>query len=191
MSGTFHTTQRMTGRGSDITVIEPSKYLQFFKEIKDNKTMDNDFRAFLALGVSGGCRVSETLALKAGSISPTGSFQVRVLKKRTVAPVFRTCQLCPMALQIVQEYIQERNLKKSDLLFKMHRTTVHRRMKKHFGPEACSHSITRHSHISWLLHSQKIHVAGVSAEMKILSHAIDYYNHANIADVQRKRFTDE
>jgi hypothetical protein len=94
--------------------------------------------------------------------------------------------LCPTALQIVKDYAK--NLNPFDLLFKMHRSTIHRHIKKHFGNDACSHSIARHSHISWLLHDQEISTEKVAVEMAMLTHVVDAYNHANIEVEQANRF---
>lgn len=181
----FLKTQRMSGRGSKITVIEPSQYLEFFETLKVTQ-MDPQFKAFLAIAVSGGCRVTEALNLKVGHIDNEGHFKIKVLKKRTIEPVYRPCMLCPVAFQIVKEYIKDLN--QFDLLFRMHRSTVHRHIKKHFGPDACSHSIARHSHISWLLHNQDIPTAKVAVEMAMLTHVVDAYNHANIEVEQANRF---
>ncbi len=182
----FLKTQRMSGKGSKITVIEPSHYLEFFEAIKADQSMAPEFKAFLAIAVSGGCRVSEALSLKAGHIDSEGHFRVKVLKKRTIEPIYRPCMLCPVAFQIVKDYVKDMN--QFDLLFSMHRSTVHRHIKKHFGSNACSHSIARHSHISWLLHNQEISTEKVAVEMAMLTHVVDAYNHANIEVEQANRF---
>lgn len=182
----FLKTQRMSGKGSKIVVIEPGHYLEFFLTLKVNENITPEFKAFLAIAVSGGCRVSEALSLKVGSIDSDGHFRVKVLKKRTLEPVYRPCMLCPAAHQIVKEYLVGRNA--FETLFTMHRSTVHRHIKKHFGSDACSHSIARHSHISWLLHDQDISTEKVAVEMAMLTHVVDAYNHANIEVEQANRF---
>lgn len=184
----FLQTQRMSGRGSKITVIEPCHYLDFFKELKGRQDIELWFKAYLAVSVSGGCRVSETLSIKAGEIDSQGHFKVRVLKKRTEAPIYRPCILSPDALSIVQEYINTKQLTPFERLFKFNRSTVHRQIKKHFGSDACSHSISRHSHISWLLHNLNIPIHKVAVEMAMLTHVVDAYNHANIEVEQANRF---
>lgn len=195
----FLQTQRMSGKGSKITVIEPSQYLEFFETLKNDSSMDPQFKAFLAIAVSGGCRVSEALSIRVGSVDSDGHFKVKALKKNrkkknkftgivthSDREVIRPCMLCPTAHQIVKEYCK--NLNPFDLMFKFHRATVHRHIKKHFGPNACSHSIARHSHISWLLHDQNISNVKVGVEMAMLTHVVDLYNHANIEVEQANRF---
>jgi integrase len=194
----FIEAQRMTKQGSKIKVIDPNHYLEFLSELTTNQSMPLWFKAFLAVAVSGGCRVSEALELKVGVINSQGQFMVRVLKKNhkkqdknkdtQKKDRYRQCQLCPDALLIVQEYILIRNLTPFEKLFNKNRSTIHRQIKKHFGELASAHSIARHSHISWLLHGQKLHVAYVAAEMDINSHVIDLYNHANVGLVQSERF---
>ncbi len=188
---TLHQTQRMTNKGSPITVIEPSRYLQFFEEIRHDEEMPLEFKAFLAVAVSGGCRVTEALKLPISAVSETGAFRVAVLKKRSVSQIYRTCQMCPTALAIVEEYLNGIPVQKSganELMFPYHRTTIGRWIKKKFGENACTHSITRHSHISWLLHDQNISTARVAIEMAVGSAVVDRYSHANIAVDQAKRF---
>lgn len=184
----FLQTQRMSGKGSKITVIEPSQYLEFFLTLEVNENMDPQFKAFLAIAVSGGCRVTEALSLKAGHIDSEGHFRIRVLKKRTEEPVTRPCMLSPVALEIVKDYIARLKIGTFENLFNMHRSTVHRHIKKHFGFNACSHSIARHSHISWLLHNLGISTEKVAVEMAMLTHVVDAYNHANIEVEQANRF---
>lgn len=184
----FLETQRMTGRGSNIKIIEPSHYLEFFQDLYSNSKIDAQFKAFLAVAVSGGCRVSEALSLKVGHIASEGKFKVKVLKKRTLKPILRSCLLSPIAHQIVREYIESKQLNTFSDLFTMHRSTVHRHVKRTFGDNACAHSIARHSHISWLLHSLEIPTAKVAVEMAMLTHVVDSYNHANIEVEQANRF---
>jgi hypothetical protein len=94
--------------------------------------------------------------------------------------------LCPDALGIVREYVKD--MHPFDPVFTMHRSTIHRHIKRHFGPDACTHSIARHSHISWLLHGQNLSNTKVGVEMAMLTHVVDLYNHANIEVEQANRF---
>lgn len=184
----FLQTQRMSGKGSEITIIEPSQYEVFFQWLKDNQALDLEFKAFLSVLISGGCRISEVKSIRSGDIDTQGHFRVKVLKKRTEEPIYRPCILCPVALSILNEYRITKSLSDFDILFKKHRSTLHRQIKKHFGKSACSHSIGRHSHISFLLHNLHISTELVAVEMRMLTHVVDSYNHANVQIEQLTRF---
>jgi integrase len=179
--------ERVSGKGSEITVIDPRFYETFFEELKARSDINIAIRAFLAVAVSGGCRVSEALGIKVCDIDDQGNFKVRVLKKRKEEPIYRPCKLHPAAHEIVREYIRTKKLRYLAYLFSFSRSYVHRQIKKLFGEGACTHT-ARHSHFSWLLFTQKLSIMEVATEMKVRPHVVEQYAHLNVQVKQSERY---
>lgn len=188
--------QRISGTRKPITIINPNYYHEFFTWLKESN-IRIAFKAFIALCLSGGLRVSEALAVRRRDLNlESGFFRVRVLKKSMTVKrsktingvektyhlaankVFRDAKLHPVAIEIINEYLRVSSIKVYDKLFPFKRNAVHKRIKRYFGALACAHMM-RHSHISWLLHAEKVADLTVARMLEISRSVISSYNHVD------------
>jgi integrase len=190
-------TQRVTGTHKPITIVHPDKIDQFFEWLKTAPIRLQD-KALIAIMLSGGLRVSETLALRKRDFDfKEGFFRLRVLKKRkkiqktktvdgkeetyflTTHKVYRDAKLHPEAVKIVQEYIDFYGIRHHDRLFPMKRNAAYKHVKRIFGRHSCTHSM-RHTHASWLLNTMQVPLATAADVMKITPDKLACYNHADV-----------
>jgi len=164
--------QRITGGRKPITVIDPSRVEEFFQRLRDSD-LPLLLKAFIAVSLSGGLRVSETLSLRPCNISD-GIAKIKVLKKKVT--VYREFNLHPIAQELLN---QIKGVKNYARYFSFNRNTVYKQIKRVFGNGTSPHSIARHSHISYLLHTKNINHMKVARLMEINSHVVASYNHLN------------
>lgn len=172
--------QRITGGRKPITVIDPDKIEEFFQRLTDSD-LSLPLKAFIAVSLSGGLRVSEALSLRPCDINDTGIAKIKVLKKKV--PVYREFQLHPIAQSLMG---QLKGIKHYSRYFSFNRNTVYKQVKKIFGEGTSPHSIARHSHISYLLHTKNINHMKVARLMEVGSHVVASYNHLNTRNELKK-----
>lgn len=197
--------QRISGTRKPITIINPTHYDAFFTWLKESN-VKLPFKAFIAVCLSGGLRVSEALSLRRRDLNlADGFYRVRVLKKRSSVErhrvvdgveetyelvankVYRDAKLHPVAIQILQEYLDAWGIRSYDKVFPFQRNAVHKRVKRYFGKFACAHMM-RHSHISWLLHNQKLPDVTVSRILEVSRNVISSYNHVDTKAVLNRAY---
>jgi integrase len=189
--------QRVSGTRRPITIINPRFWDQFFEWLRDAKGIQLQDKALVAIGLSGGLRVTEELSLHLRAFNlDNGFYKLKVLKKskhveRTrivdgkeekrflkAHDVHRDALLHPIAVQILRDYVKYYRIKYHDRLFTFTRMSAYRRIKNIFGRNSCPHML-RHSHASWLLHIKKKPIATAADIMKITPDKIIAYSHAD------------
>jgi integrase len=179
---------RKSGQRRPITLLDPLKIEQAFAAIQAAPE-SLEIRTFLAVALSGGCRISEALALRPRDLDlAAGTFQVKVLKKRrsytsrhtgkelACTQVLRTAGLHPVAIQLLQELTSLTKPKHFEHLFKVSNSTIDRAIARLLGESACAHSL-RHSHISWQAHVLGRSEMEVMESMEISRSALPTYFH--------------
>jgi integrase len=148
-------------------------------------------RAFLATSMSGGLRFTECLSLRPCDLSlADGLIHVRVLKKKSrmrsaatgrqlkISPVYRWVALHPVALALLADHLRQAGAPGFARIFaRVKRSTLDRHVRGLFGPLACHHSISRHSHITYRLHALGESPQVVSEQMQITLEVASGYNH--------------
>lgn len=188
--------QRISGTRKPITIINPNYYHEFFIWLKESH-LRLPFKAFIALCLSGGLRVNEALSVRRRDLNlEDGFFKVKVLKKRKTVKrhrvvdgvdeiyhleanqVHRDAKLHPIAIEILKEYLEFHQIRTYDRLFPFKRNAVYKFVKIHFGKHSCIHMF-RHSHISWMLHVEKVADATISRMLEVSRTVISSYNHVD------------
>ena len=166
------TSERLASRkGKKVTLVDPAQLDRFLLELEADESIDLLFRAILAVGISIGGRIEETLSLKKGQITGSKVKSIRVLKKRNQA-VFRDGKLHPAAERLLARILPHR--RPHEFIFQSVRQAwVLRRVKITFGQGCDTHGICRFTHISYLVHLGKEGLK-IAAQMKFSSVAVAY-----------------
>lgn len=181
-------TQRKSGQRRMLAILDPRRLDEAFAAIA---TCDEslEIRTYLAVALSGGCRVSEALALRPCDLAlPLGTFRVKALKKRKqfrsrhtgrmlpCVPVIRLAGLHPVALQLLQEFLTLRGARHFEPIFRISSSTIDRALVRLMGEHACPHSL-RHSHISYQAYVLGKSELAVMDSMEISRSALPTYFH--------------
>ena len=186
--------QRVSGTRKPITIVNPQKYNEFFEWLRDSD-LRLQRKAFIAVTLSGGLRVSESLGLRPRHFDlEEGFFRFGVLKKKKkltrhkvfegkeityhlrTNKVVRDAKLHPIARDILLKYIDSFGIKYNDRLFPFTRRAALNQIKSVLGPKGCVHSL-RHSHFSWLLETEM--VQKVAKLMEVQINVVPNYSHAD------------
>jgi len=182
-------TQRKSGQRRHLAIIDPLRLDEAFAAIQAAPE-SLEVRTFIALALSGGCRISEALALRPCDLDlPAQTFTVKVLKKRKsftsrhtgkelrCETILRQAGLHPIALQLLQEFSSTRGARHFEPLFRISSSTIDRALVRLMGEHACPHSL-RHSHISYQAHVLGRSELAVMDSMEISRSALPSYFHA-------------
>jgi integrase len=182
-------TQRKSGQRRMLAIVNPLRLDEAFQAIRDSGE-SLEIRTFLALALSGGCRISEALALRPCDLDlPAQTFQVKVLKKRKsftsrhtgrelrCEAVIRTAGLHPIAAALLTEYLATRGARHFEPIFRVSSSTIDRALVRLMGEHACPHSL-RHSHITYQAHVLGRSELAVMDSMEISRSALPTYFHA-------------
>jgi integrase len=177
--------QRKRGTRRTILIIDPYKINDFFKAL-DESDLTTELKAYIGIGLSGGCRGSETLSIQRSHIQKGRIEGLKVLKKRMeftskvtghilkAEKVYRSFDIHPSTLKYLE--ILCRDKRRYSKVFSLSLNSVYYQLKIIFGEGFCSHSL-RHSHISFRLHVAKQSVQEIEERVKISISTIDSYNH--------------
>jgi integrase len=184
--------QRISGTRRPCLVIDPARYDEFFHRLKDAPGIDLEVKAWIAVSVSAGLRVTESLALRPADFDLAGGyFKVRVLKKREfirskttgemlrVHKVTRDCKLHSVALELLTQYLTTVTRRHFESVFQFSRQHGFNLIRGIFGEGASPHTIARHSHMSWLLHEKEQSDATVARMMEVSQAVVSSYSHVN------------
>jgi len=151
--------------------------------------LSDELKAFVAVSLSGGCRVTEVLSLRRSDVNLTAKEStIKVLKKKDekfswqtgkklkVNKVYRTFPLHNVAIKYLAIVLQGK--KHFERIFSLTRNEVWKKLSLIFGGHFCPHSL-RHSHISERLHKRSEPIARVADVMKIDFGTVNSYNHIN------------
>ena len=183
-------TQRKNGQRAKVAVIAAENFEKAFEFVRDSRLPLIE-RIFLTVSMSGGLRYTECAQIRPCDLKiEDGLVHIRVLKKKKkmrsnatgkilkVNPVYRWVALHPIALELLGEFLGRRGVAFYGLIFKaIKRSTLDRHIRFLFGPYACHHSISRHSHITYRLHALKESPAVVAEQMQITLEVASGYNH--------------
>ncbi|WP_413560738.1 hypothetical protein [Bdellovibrio sp. HCB209] len=168
-----------------MAIVRGDKFVDLLNTVLADENIDREYKAFFAVCLSGGLRVSEGLALtKANFIEDDGClfFKVSVLKKRRHEE--RWCRVHPAAQSFVKEVLAT----KVGTLFDWDPSTCLRRIKRHFQVEGiCNHSL-RHSAISYYLFEEKRTKEETAKLCHVSSKIIDTYAHLDERKVLKEMF---
>lgn len=177
------TTDRVSSQ-KQIALVKPELFEELIKSILEDAQIEDDFKAFVLITISGGMRVSEVKALKKEDFSiEEGRLFVRqaVLKKRKDEK--RWAMIHPLAQSFVETYIEH----KIGFIVKDSQQTLHRKMRALFGAkEVCNHSL-RHSSISYLMDKQLTHLQ-IAKVMHVSLKIVERYSHLDEKKTLRKIF---
>jgi integrase len=186
--------QRVNGTRRHLIIINPAQFESFFTALRNCTELNLELKTFIAVSMSGGCRLSEALSIQKHKIDLVSGFiKIRVLKKRErirgskgllidAAKVTREFKLHPIAQALLNDYLAGRSIQNYQRIFNLAPSTIKAAIVRVFGKGACNHSIARHSYISYLLHHKHFSVEAVAKLMCIGERVIASYNHLNVRE---------
>jgi len=194
-----HVTQRKTGQRSKVAVIASENFEDAFECVAVS-TLSVKEKAFILLSMSGGLRFTECQNVRVCDLKlEEGLAHIRVLKKKKkmkshttgkilkISPVYRWISIHPSALRIIKQVIEQDGLPHFSRVFgDIKRSTLDRHIRELFGRNACHHSISRHSHITYRLHQLKESPQEVAEQMQITLDVASGYNHINQKELVKK-----
>lgn len=180
----FLTTKRLTS-DKPVAIARGERFVALIEAVLADESINREYRAFFAVCLSGGLRVSEGLALsKTSFIEDDGMlfFEVNVLKKKRKET--RYCRVHPAAQAFVKEVLET----KIGTLFDFDSSTALRRIKRHFSVEGiCNHSL-RHSAVSYYLFTEHLSREETAKLIHINAKVIDVYAHLDQRNLLKKMF---
>lgn len=192
--------QRVNGTRRHLIIIDPSQFEAFFGALRDSTELNLELKTFIAVSMSGGCRLSEALSIQRNKVDlNTGFIKIRVLKKRErirgskgllidAAKVTREFKLHPIAQALLNDYLSSHSVQNYQRIFSLAPSTIKATIVRVFGKGACNHSIARHSYISYLLHHKNFSVEAVAKLMCIGERVVASYNHLNVRETLENVF---
>jgi hypothetical protein len=160
-----------SSHGKKVVLVSPDKLDGFLSELEGDTELSDDFKAVIALGISIGGRIEETLSLKKSQIIGSLVKEIRVLKKKN-KEVYRDGKLHPIAERILGKVLSHK--RPHEFIFRgLNQAWVLRQVKKTFGENADTHGICRFTHISYLVFLGKEGLR-IAAQMKFSSVSVAY-----------------
>jgi integrase len=175
-------------------VVKEENYKEFFARLKQATHIPLQFRAFMAVTMWAGMRVSEGLDLRPANFITKDTLEFKVSKRPEIVTnrdgkeleahqETRKVVVDDSVLALLEEWKQQRKFftanKHFSKFFSYTRRQIDHLCKKYFGEGACHHSIARHSRISYLLFKQDMPAVKVSSLMKMRIDTVDKYAHTD------------
>lgn len=171
----FELYSRLNGE-KKIAVLRTELLQEFIKEVVADQAIDQEYRSFLLVSLSGGLRVNEGLALTKASFADQADglyVTVKVLKKRKEEE--RLIKIHPEAVPTLRLWLST----VVGAPFKFSESTALRRIKALVGlQEICNHSL-RHSLISYLLFERNLTHIKAAKLIHIGLDSMMHYSHLN------------